>query len=235
MRTPLRLLAVAAISAVVLTGCVRVQVDLELQSDDTVDGTMVLALQSGVGELLDTTDPELADQLFGDAAEPFNDAVIDTYQLDDYVGQKVTFEGQPIAKLALGTGDLTVTRDGNLYVLDGVIDATEAANGADIPASADITLSVTFPGPVYEHNGTLEGRTVTWDLTTTPDQLHAEGAAAQSTTGAPPWLAGAIGGALLLGVALLLVIALRRRAAPGAGGRTPSHTTRRVPTPSLKP
>ena len=40
-------------------------------------------------------------------------------------------------------------------------------------------MSVTFPGEVSDHNGTLEGTTVTWDLMDAPDELYARGAASE--------------------------------------------------------
>lgn len=230
MRTSLRLAALATLVVVALAGCVRVQIDLTLTAEDTVNGTMVLALQEGIGELLDTTDDAAAEQLFGDTAASFDDAAVSPYEQDGYAGQKVTFEGQPIGSFALATGEFTVSRDGENYVVNGPVDPTVAANGAEIPDAAQLRLSVTFPGPVYEHNGSLEGRTVTWDLTQAPAELHAVGAA-QATSETPSWLPAAIGGVLLFAVAVVLFVALRRRAAPTTPART--LATPANPQPSL--
>lgn len=210
MKPSARLVIAALVGALALSGCVRVQIDLELTPDDTVNGTMVFALQEGVGELVDTTDEEAAEQLFGDSEQGFDDAAVTPYKQDGYVGQKVTFEGQPLGDLKLNTGDFTVARDGNNYVVDGVVDKTTQAEEEDIPEGARMQLSVMFPGEVSEHNGTLEGRTVTWDLTSAPDELHAVGGA-EVTSSEPVWLSTAIGIALLMGVAIILVVALRRR------------------------
>jgi len=215
MRNSLRLAAIATLVVVALAGCVRVQIDLTLTPDDTVNGTMVLALQEGIGELLDTTDAAAAEQLFGDTTANFDDAAVSKYAQDGYEGQKVTFEGQSIGDFALVAGDFTISRDDENYVVNGPVDPNVAANGADIPESAQMSLSVTFPGPVYEHNGSLEGNTVTWDLTRAPAEIHAVGAA-QATSEKPAWLFPVIGAALLLAVAVVLVFVMRQRSAPTA-------------------
>ncbi|WP_430868110.1 LppM family (lipo)protein [Demequina aurantiaca] len=233
MRTPLRFAALATIVVVALTGCVRVQIDLTLTPEETVDGTMVLALQEGIGELLDTTDAQAAEQLFGETAQSLDEASITKYSEDGYVGQKVSFQGQPMGNFALDAGDFTISRDGDNYVVNGPVDPALAANGANISDAAQMWLSVTFPGAVYEHNGSLEGRTVTWDLTQAPAEIHAVGAA-QATSETPGWLPAAIGIALILAVAVVLVIALRRRE-PRATS-TPSRVytaTPSNPQPSL--
>lgn len=211
-------------SVLALTGCVRVQVDLTLTPEDTVNGTMVMALQSGIGQLLDTTDAQIADELFGEAEQAFDDAEVTPYEQDDYVGSQVTFEGQPMGKLALGAGDFTITREGDEYIVNGVVDANTVAEGAEIPATAQMSLKVTFPGEVYEHNGSLEGNTVTWDLANAPAELHAVGGA-EASTGAPVWLSTVIGTALLLGVGVMLMIVMRHRGNP-AGTPSVSAPTR---------
>lgn len=230
MRTSVRLAVLATLVVVALAGCVRVQIDLTLTSEDTVNGTMVLALQEGIGELLDTTDADAAEQLFGDTVAGFDDAVITKYSQDGYVGQKVSFEAQPIGNFALDAGDFTISRDGDNYVVNGPVDPTVAASDSDIPDSAQMRLSVTFPGPVYDHNGSLEGRTVTWDLTRAPGEIHAVGAA-EATNETPGWLFMAVGIALLIAVAVILVVAMTRGGAPSA---TP-HGSGTKPVPVTKP
>lgn len=229
-----RVAVVVIASALALAGCVRVQVDLTLTPDETVDGTMVLALESGIGALLDTTDRDLAEQVFGEAEDAFDDSVVTPYTQDNYVGRMVTFDGQPIGNLALGSGDFTIQREGDYYVVNGTIDSTVPAQHNDIPATAQMSLSVTFPGPVYQHNGSLKGRTVTWDLTNAPEQLHAVGATA-AVTGSPTWLATAIGIAILAGIALLLLVIMHHRGDPTPTHRAPSNTRPVTGPPSQTP
>ncbi|WP_284328022.1 LppM family (lipo)protein [Demequina litorisediminis] len=50
MRTAARSLAVALVSALVLSGCIRVDMNITLNEDDTVSGDMVMAVQEGAGE-----------------------------------------------------------------------------------------------------------------------------------------------------------------------------------------
>jgi len=73
----------------------------------------------------------------------------------------------------------------------------------------DMSISVTFPGAVIEHDGTLDGNTVTWtpafgEITT----LHAVGSAVDG--GASPGLWIGVGLVVVL-VVIVLMLAMRGR------------------------
>jgi len=171
MRTR-RLLGAAALTtfiAVGLTGCVKMDMQLDLQSDDTVDGTMIFAISSEVAQMAGQDPAALAEQMSGETFDFSKGANVQSEPYDDgeYIGTTTTFEGEPLETFGAGQDEtMSVVRDGDEFVVSGTLDLTEAAMGADampgLGDSFDIKIAMTFPGKVIEHNGELSGNTVTW-------------------------------------------------------------------------
>ena len=175
MRTR-RLLGAAALSTALvagLAGCVKMDMQLDLQSDDTVDGSILMAVSSALAEM-SGQDPEsllgemnaddMVDQGAVTSTEPYDDG--------EYIGQTIHFEGESLESFSGGGDeDLQIVREGDEYVVSGVMDLSDAAMGtegeggemfAGLMESFDVRVSITFPGAVSEHNGELDGNTVTW-------------------------------------------------------------------------
>lgn len=149
--------ALAAVAALVLSGCVRVQAALSLSDRDTVSGKLVIASvllrKEDKGPEL-TVAPELAAKV---KTEP--------YSADGYVGSTVTFTELTFTEVALLTQTLTpggqyrlsFRRSGNLVTMAGSVDLTELP-----PDRAEVQLKVAFPGTVIQTNGVNDTGTVTW-------------------------------------------------------------------------
>ena len=105
-----------------------------------------------------------------------------------------------------GYTDISFTEDDGDFIFEaaGGNPMSEFSGGEDIGdltefLTVDFQLAVTFPGPVEDHNGVLEDRTVTWQL----DDLESESGTLfgrSSIGGGFPW-------AIIGGVLLALVIA----------------------------
>ncbi|WP_250445912.1 hypothetical protein [Actinotalea sp. C106] len=228
---------VTLLLAAVLTGCVKVDLDLQLQPDDTIDGSLVFAVSSDLAETLGedgaTLSEGVQEELLGEGA-PEN-ATSEPYDDGEYVGSTLAFEGESLSELA-GDEDLQITRDGDEFVVTGVLDLTdtgaEGVPGLDV--EPQVRMAVTFPGEVTEHDGELEGTTVVW--TPVPGErteLNARGSAIADESlagqvedlvadvtgqgdgegsGLAWWLlVPAIGLALLLVIGLVLVVVLSAR------------------------
>lgn len=220
MRKHVKILALGGLLALVLSGCVKLDMDLELQSDDTIDGSMILAVSRQLAELSGTDPAELAEQMREEALSgegmPEGSSV-ETYEDDDFVGSEVTFEGAPLDAFS-DEDSLRITRDGDDFVVAGEMDLTDTSTeGLDLMSGVDIRIAITFPGAVSDADGEIDGRTVTWvaepgEITT----FNARGAAeAGALAGSLLWLV--VGGVALLVVVLvvvLLVVRSRRKAAP---------------------
>jgi len=203
-RRALALAATAAAAMLTLSGCITLDMGLSVQEDDTVDGTIVLAVDKKALELLGQ-DPEQAfegsapgDLFGGDLGG--GEVQTEVYDQDGKYGQKYTFADVPLATFSGSTeadGDtLSIRREGEFFVLDGTLDLSDAAAAAggetgapdeltqQILDSLDFRVAVTFPGEVVETNGELDGTTVTW--TPEPGELVTMNAKARTSGGAVP-------------------------------------------------
>ncbi|NTV40114.1 MAG: hypothetical protein HGA51_09215, partial [Demequinaceae bacterium] len=236
MKRIARASALALLAALALSGCIRYNVDMTLSEDDTASGTIVIAVQKGVGEQMGVaTDKEALTQLFGDS--PFGpDFTPKEYADGDWVGQSYTFDAVPITDLADLASLFTVTRDEDVFAVDGAAAPVTDDQKSQLPPGAESKLSITFPGEVIDSNGTVDGRTVTWDLFTMTDPIHATGNAtgpgSGSGSGVPTWML--IGGAVALVVlvgAVVAVILVRRRGATEPINPAPLDGALETPAP----
>lgn len=166
----IRAVVSAAVGLLVLAGCVQLDGDLTINgtgsdAEDTISGTLLVAvadqwvLEHGEdpARLSDAIAEELAANAGGGlSGEP--------YAADGFTGSTLTLDEVPIERLATATdGALSITRESEAYVLRGDLSGLSPDDETDaLPWTAH--LAITFPEEVTEHNGTLAGRTVTWDL-----------------------------------------------------------------------
>lgn len=225
MRTPLKALGLTALAMLALTGCMKVEANYTLHANDTVDGTMIMGIQKGIGESLGMADSDLLGELSGGVGtDDLEGATVEPFEDETWVGEKITFTGMPLADLSEDDTGVSITRDGNDFVVAGdPLAGDQEIAPSDLPG-AEMTLSITFPGDVTEHNGTLEGSTVTWDLLTMDEPLMARGTA---TTGLPSWVWIAIAGAIVVLVTAAVVIVVMRKRS--ANGDAPAEDLEEIP------
>lgn len=264
VRKAARVGAFAAL-ALVLTGCIKLNMDLVINSDDTVSGVVQFGVQK---ELLELTG-QSAEDLLGDAPLPSDAPGVTTEPFEDeeFAGQQFNFESVPIAQFnqsqvtgATGltgvpaTDTLTITHQGDTFVVAGVLDLsggdiTGATNpfggtGAELLESAEIRVSITFPGDVIEATGgQIEGNTVTY-LPRFGDRLEIDAtgsaiddgdaeAAAGGDDGGSNLLLILIIAAVVVVLAVVLFLILRNRRGGGSTGfgEAPPATTPETATP----
>lgn len=154
-----------------LSGCFKFTMDLEVSSDDKISGTAVVALSKDLAGFAEETGGDDATDVFseteGVTASEFDDG--------DFVGQQYEFAGIPIDELDFqdDSGGLTITRDGDFLNVEGDLnfeDDSADSGGDDFGLgqaffdSADLRVSIKFPGEVRNTNGELDEETniVTW-------------------------------------------------------------------------
>jgi hypothetical protein len=168
-------LAAVGLLAVLLTGCIKLNVDFDVSSDNMVSGTMVFAFSKQLLQLTGQSAQELIgssapipSSVPGVSAKPYDDG--------DFVGEEFTFDGVPLTQFnADDPESLSIVRHGDTFTVSGVLDLSGGAGGSgasgatsSIPGidqalgGADIRISITFPGSVTDTNGTVDGTTVTW-------------------------------------------------------------------------
>lgn len=214
----------------ILSGCLKYDLTLEVSEDDTLSGTMIVAIarEFAVGEQALGRTGDITTTEGSVTKEPYEDA--------DYVGSRFILNDIPISEIGAlatdGSSEFTLTREGDEFVLDASLDFN--LGGSDsIPTGSSFTamVSFTFPGAVLESNGAISGNTVAW-TELVPDAANsltarasavANGQAGETASSRTPWWVWAltgVGGLLVLGIGAMFILR-RRRAATSAALVTP--------------
>lgn len=187
----LRAALAAVVGLLLLAGCVRVDGDLTINgtdsaAPDTVSGTVLVAI-SDEWALAHGEDPaSLSDVIVEELATAADSGVSgEPYSQDGYTGVTLTLDEVPIERISASTdGALSITSEDGGYVIEGdlsVLNPDEDDGVEPTPWSA--RLAVTLPDEVTQHNGTLDGRTVTWEL----DETSADPTLFASSVEPPSW------------------------------------------------
>lgn len=212
-----------------LSGCLKYDLALVVSEDDTLDGTMIVAIarEFAVGDEVLGRTGDITTSEGSVSKEPYEDA--------DYIGSRFVLRGVPISEIdALatdGSSRFSLTREGDEHLLDATLDFNLAGTDS-IPTGSSFTamVSFTFPGAVLESNGAISGNTVAWtELRPDADNsLTARASAlANGQAGTPPgsgtpwwvWVLVGVGALLVLGLITALILR-RRRAVKGAAQAT---------------
>jgi hypothetical protein len=204
--------AIVATVALVLglSGCVRVISNVTLHENNTASGEMIVAVQEGIGESMGMTDQDFADQLNADSGtDTMANAKVVPYKQDGYIGSRITFSDEPLESFKGVDG--TITREGDTFVFQGTV--PDSSDSADLPegSGAIATMSITFPGKVAEHNGTLKGTTVTWDLLTETEAPYATGSAIGGGGSSSPVAVIIIAAIAIAALVIVGIVLLSRR------------------------
>jgi hypothetical protein len=224
-----RLLGMGAL-ALLLAGCFKVNMDVEVTPKNTVSGTAIIAVDESLLELSGQT----ADQLFKsmDLSDLPPGATTDRYQEDGFVGQTITFDEVPLAEFTGnntlsgaggGSGDeLNILREGDEFHVTGAFDMSSPEfTGTEVPQqfleSFEFKISITFPGEVKSATGAIDGNTVTWEPKF-GENTPVEAVASAIPSASSPLLMILLiaAGALIVG-AIAFMLTHRKTPAPAAG------------------
>jgi len=222
-----RLLGVCAF-ALLLSGCFKVNMDVEVSPENTVSGKAIIAVDESLLEL----SGQSADQLFKDmdlSSLPAG-ATTEKYQEDGFIGQQITFSDVPLAEFTgnntlsgtgTGSGDqLNIVRQGDEFHVTGAFDMSGPEfTGTEVPKqfleNFEFTISITFPGEVKSATGEIDGRTVTWKPTFGKNtRVEAVASAIPSASSPLLMILLIAGAALILGAAVFVIT--HRKPAPAA-------------------
>lgn len=231
-RSRLAGVALLLLTLFVLTGCVKLNSDLDVSTDLTLSGTMsVMMKKSAVEDLGQTTD-EALEEMTGDVPD-MSDRGVTTGEVHDelYVGIQFTLDDVDptqftedelgfISQLSLseqdGTISLSMPNPVAMPSMDMPAPPTGgypgAAPGIDTGLGVDSIRSMldesviafTFPGKVIDAPGAeVNGSTASWDLQTFEgEELTAEAQA----SGFPWWILIIVGVIVLLGIVALIIV-----------------------------
>jgi hypothetical protein len=213
--------------ALLLAGCFRVNMNVDVTPENTVSGTAIIAVDESLLELSGQT----ADQLFKDMdlSDLPAGATTDRYEEDGFVGQTITFDEVPLAEFTgnntlSGAGgasgdELNIVRQGDEFHVSGAFDMSGPEfTGTEVPKqfleSFEFKISITFPGEVKSATGAIDGNTVTWEPTF-GENTRVEAVASAIPSASSPLLMILLiaAGALILG-AIVFKLTHRKTRAP---------------------
>ena len=219
-----RTVAVAAtvVMLLALSGCFKLDMNLKVNSDDTLDGTVVFAIDKDLSEMAGGQDTDLKPE------DLPKGATVEKYDQDGFVGQKITLHDVSMSDLDTSfssegdtgsPGQWKLTHERDEYHFTGDMDMTDLAadqnGGMDMSAfmkSAELRVSLTFPGEVTDSNGKIDGNTVTWEPKI--GEKNDMNAVAKDSSGFPTLLVAGIAAAavllLLVAAGVLLLVRARR-------------------------
>ena len=220
-----------------LSACLKLDVDLTVTPQDTVNGTMILGIDKSVAAMAGQSEEQLRQQFTEGAPTSAPGTKVEPYTDDTYIGSKITFTEVPLADLNKDNSKdqlrIVHDKDAGTYTVSGELDLSQLnpneGMGSAFARTLDVHIAITLPGDVIEHNGTLDGTTVTW--VAKPGEKLTMHAVSEEAS-AIPWVP-----VLAIGIPTLLVIAgvvtwlvLRRRPVP-AQEAPPAAPTSPDPAP----
>lgn len=157
--------------AVILSACVRMTVDMEVKSNDTVSGVAVIAFQK---ELQAIAGQNLRPDTTGIFMK--SDKIeVNPYSEGNYVGTEYVFRDAPLSLFSPNVQGndqaLTIRRDGDRLIVNGMLDLSNNSYSEQSSTNtlidwalsdADIHVSITLPGSIESSDGDVNGSTITW-------------------------------------------------------------------------
>lgn len=232
---------VALLAVFTLTGCMKFNVDLEVDGELRVSGQLEMLVKKTALEQTGDDAATVIDDFEGNVGEMPAGMSVEQFEDDIYAGLVFTYDQVPASELVDGvpsaTGStpdsgavtpLTVEKndDGDIvFTMSNPMSEAEAASteGFEFDARSmldEAIVAMTFPGRVIDAPGaTVEGRSATWDLQT----FEGEELTATAEGSTFPWwivivvVAVLLVGAVVLAVVLFLARRRRRRAWGGPG------------------
>lgn len=246
MTRRLRLIRAAGIltgAALILAGCMQLNMSLTVNTDDTIDGQLLLTADK---QILTSNNTKTLEQGFADLRQnipAMPEGAETVYQDATRYGSLISYDHTPLSKFNSesiklvknnGTYRFTLPLDPKLY--GSKFSSANPQQQAVFMKAMEFEIQVTFPGRVLDSNGSEVGTTVTWQVKSGAEKPVQLFATAEIPAGAPqgtasaaaaagsggsgfPWLL-IIGGAVVLAIAAVAVFLLMRRSS-GSGPAGP--------------
>lgn len=209
MKKTLSVIGVMVALVLSLTGCMKMDVDLVVESPEKASMDMVMAFDTkavgdaSVADLL-TQMGTSEEKLFENFPE---DAQKSPYEKDGYKGYTFSVQDRSLTDMGDISGELGSKV--NIAFTDGQYHfAGQGLSGGDTSTMNESTMTVSFPGEVVSASkgATIEGNTVSFDMLKTQGAMTAVANPKDNTT---LYLSFGMGGLALLGA--IIGVSLMRR------------------------
>lgn len=204
-----------------LSGCVKLNVDLQVSSNDQVSGSMIIALSDALAGFADSESEAFGEEVFSEGdgirQEPYSEG--------GFTGTQIFFQSVPLDIFSQNSSSddfIKIVRDGDNLITSGNFSSEEDFGedesnvlGEDffeeILSSSDVSISITYPGKILETNGIINGNTITWKPKFgSKNEISSIVYAPKGIFGGIWWILLSLGVAALLGLSGFLIIRSRR-------------------------
>jgi hypothetical protein len=166
-----------------LSGCIKMDMDMKLSKDEKISGTMIVGFQKSLLDMMGQSKEEfLKDMKLGDDMP--KGSKVKTYDKDGYIGQEVTFKDLPAAEFnSLGSAakgatagatggdtgstndDLKLAKVKGKWVMTGTMDLSAASTttGGTKPKAGQPDMSALMKGFKIRIKMTFPGKIVEHD------------------------------------------------------------------------
>ena len=188
MKKRIALLLSLVMLALMLTSCVRMEMDFTIKKNGKVDASILYAVDTSMGSMSDLDDAGLtAPEDLEDMREEGWD--VQPYSDGTYQGYRMTRKNvemkDALDSTAMGETDIAFTKKGSTYILDiPLFDSDTDSESMEALSmlkmvGGSFKLRLTLPNKPVSHNATNvseDGKTLEWDLLSmTPGQtVHVE-------------------------------------------------------------
>jgi len=224
--------------ALLLAGCFKVDMNVEVSPENTVSGSAIIAVDESLLQLSGQSPDQLFEQM--NLSDLPAGATATPYEEGGFIGQEIAFEEIPLEDFTQnntlsGSGaspgeELNIVRRGDEFVVTGGFDMTgQDFTGTQIPQqfldSIEFRISITFPGEVKSATGEIDGNTVTWEPKVGQNtRVEAVASAIPSKSSPLLMILLIAAGALALG-AVAYLLTHRKTPTPAAGPTEGGWTT----------
>ncbi len=167
----------AAALLLLLTSCLKLNMNLKISSDNTASGSIIFAFDKQLIALSGQSVDDLLSQSGAGSGLPSDlpGATTKDYEDDTFVGKEYAFSGVPLTEFTGSSDELKIVRDGDVFRVTGTMDLSSGTGATGDPTAdatleeamkkAELSITIEFPGAVSESSGEIDGNKVTWTPT----------------------------------------------------------------------
>ncbi len=188
MTKRVRSVLLAAALLLALTGCMKIDADLKVSSDEKVSGKMLMAIDKGFAEQMGQSPEKLKEQIEKTVKEDLPDGVdCKPYEEGKFLGTQCALNDVPFSEMSDsgGTG-LKFEKSGERFIVSG----GAGDQVSEIPANftPEVKFKITMPGKIIEKDDAaqVDGKTATY---TDPKKMNSIRLVSEAGGGGvPAWL-----------------------------------------------
>ncbi len=220
MTTRARSLLLVGVLLLALTGCMKVDADLKVNRNETVSGTMLMAIDKKIATEYGQSPDQFREQIEKSIKDGAHEGVeCKSYDDGTYIGSQCTLKEVKFSDMGGSDSGLTFEKDGDEFIVSG------GTGGAGIQISAaeeytknkpQVDFKITMPGKITDHDDAakVDGRTATY---TDASKMTSIRLVSKADRGFPVWLIVLLVLLLLGGGGAVAFFVLKGRKGGGLG------------------